>query len=86
MRPAFLYFGSLVPMHRGFVFRVAHRHIDEERQEYDAGEIIIEPVLVSDALEVKRDGRCRAAEDRDRQDRVVDLLEGAVDDLLVQDA
>ena len=60
---------SFVAMHRGFMLGVAHRRIDDQRQEDHAAEIVVEPVLVAERLELERDRRRGAAEDRDR-DRI----------------
>jgi hypothetical protein len=37
------------------MFGVAHRRIDDEREEDHAAEIIIEPVLMPQRLEIERD-------------------------------
>jgi sirohydrochlorin ferrochelatase len=36
---------------------VAHGGVDDQRQEDDAAEIVVEPLLVAKALEIQRDRR-----------------------------
>src|SRR5579883_1143658 len=57
---------SFVAMHRGFMFGIPHGRINDQRQENDGGEIVVEPSLVSDALEIQRNRRSRAAKQRNR--------------------
>src|SRR5258706_5959158 len=56
-------------MHRRFMFGVAHGRVDDQRQAYHAAEIIIEPVLVAETLEIKRN-RGRGAPEYGYRDRV----------------
>src|SRR5882757_5087225 len=60
---------SLVPMHRRLMLGVAHGRIDEQRQEDDAAQIIVEPLLVPEALERERD-RGRGAAEYGHRDRI----------------
>src|SRR5919204_1982905 len=55
---------SLVAMHRGGMFGVTHRGIDDEREKDHAAEIIIEPVFMSQRLEIERNRGRGAAEQR----------------------
>src|SRR4051812_33886051 len=53
-------------MHGGSVFGVAHGGVDDQRDKDHAAEVIIEPVFVPKALEVQRNRRRSAAEQRNR--------------------
>src|SRR5271163_1660735 len=62
--------GSLfVAMHRRFMLGISHGRVNEERQEDDAGEIIVKPFLMAHFLEIERNRGRGAAENRDR-DRI----------------
>src|ERR1700674_6043570 len=43
----------LVTMHRRFMLGVAHRRVDDQREKDHTAEIIIEPVLMAEALEIQ---------------------------------
>src|SRR3954447_24775613 len=55
----------LVPVHRGGMLGAAHGGIDDQRQADDTSEIVVEPLLMPDALEIERDCRRRTSEHRD---------------------
>src|SRR6266852_5669884 len=44
-----------VAMHRRFMLGVAHRRIDDQREKDHAAEIVIEPALMAEGLEVQCD-------------------------------
>jgi hypothetical protein len=46
---------SLVAMHGGVRFGIAHEQVDHQRNADHAGEIIIEPLFVADRFEPQRD-------------------------------
>src|SRR5580693_6207516 len=66
---------SLMPLHRGGELRVAHRRVDEERDEDAARQIPVEPGFVADALE-PQGHRLRGAAENRHGERVGDADPG----------